>query len=258
MVKLTQAEVAAMIGRREERRKVALEEVERRNNSKNKKDKKRRSKSKDRGLPRIEGKKAVRKLMNSFLGKDSKNNLFGVKDHNDLADTSRLRERRLSAPNSNMMSNMSSSRSVMGDSVTRINRYDSLSSRRMIGHPNSSELSYPVTHGHSRPRSQYGPGYSRFQNSSFSSFSDTNSMTRRPSIDTISTYLSHEPPYRYGYASQNGSYYSGSVGSQELIDMYGDEDSVFTDDSYGEARSGTSSSYHHQRHQSQSAIMDNR
>ena len=68
-----------MIGRREERRKIALEEIERRNNIKNKKEKKRRSKSKDRGLPRIEGKKAVRKLMNSFLGKDHKNNLFGVK-----------------------------------------------------------------------------------------------------------------------------------------------------------------------------------
>ena len=53
-------------------------------------------------------------------------------------------------------------------------------------------------------------------------------MSRRPSIDTISTYQTRD--YRYGYASQNGSFYSGSVGSQELIDMYGDEDSVFTDD----------------------------
>ena len=59
-----------MIGRSEERRKLALEEIERRNNIKNKKEKKRRSKSKDRGLPRIEGKKAVWKLMNSFFGKD--------------------------------------------------------------------------------------------------------------------------------------------------------------------------------------------
>ena len=69
MVKLTQAEVAAMIGRREERRKLALEEIERRNDIKNKK-KKRRSKSKYWGLSRIEGKKAVWKLMNSFFGKD--------------------------------------------------------------------------------------------------------------------------------------------------------------------------------------------
>ena len=235
MVKLTQAEVAAMIGRREERRKLALEEIERRNNIKNKKEKKRRSKSKDRGLPRIEGKKAVRKLMNSFLGKDHKNNLFGVKDHHDKEEMLRGRERRLSAPTSNMSLLHSSSRSVMGDpalAAARPSRYDTLSSRRAIGHPNS-EANFPVN-GH-RPRSQYGaqygPQYRRFQDSSFSSFSDTPSMTRRPSIDTISTYLSHETrDYRYGYAIQNGSFYSGSVGSQELIDMYGDEDSVFTDD----------------------------
>ena len=65
---------------------------------------------------------------------------------------------------------------------------------------------------------------------------------------------------RYGYASQNGSYYSGSVGSQELIDMYGDEeDSVFTDDSYGEGMSAVSGGYSTHsmgsRHQSQSAMM---
>ena len=58
-----------MIGRSEERRKLALEEIEMRNDIKNKK-KKRRSKSKYWGLSRIEGKKAVWKLMNSFLGKD--------------------------------------------------------------------------------------------------------------------------------------------------------------------------------------------
>ena len=58
-----------MIGRSEERRKLALEEIERRNDIKNKKEK-RRSKSKYWGLSRIEGKKAVWKLMNSFLGKD--------------------------------------------------------------------------------------------------------------------------------------------------------------------------------------------
>ena len=58
-----------MIGRSEERRKLALEEIERRNDIKNKK-KKRRSKSKYWGLSRIEGKKAVWKLMNSFFGKD--------------------------------------------------------------------------------------------------------------------------------------------------------------------------------------------
>ena len=46
-------------------------------------------------------------------------------------------------------------------------------------------------------------------------------MTRRPSIDTISTYQTRY--YRYGYASQNGSLYSCSAGSHERIDMYGDE-----------------------------------
>ena len=134
--------------------------------------------------------------MNSFLGKDSKSNLFGVKDHNELADTSRLRERRLSAPNSANM-NLSSSRSMI-NGETRQGRYDTLGSRhhRTIGHPNS-EMSFPVSNGGQRPRSMYGPAaYRRFQDSSFSSFSDTNSMTRRPSCDTISTYLSHDHPYR--------------------------------------------------------------
>ena len=48
-------------------------------------------------------------------------------------------------------------------------------------------------------------------------------MSRRPSIDTISTYQTRDYRYGYGYASQNGSFYSGSVGSHEQIDMYGDE-----------------------------------
>ena len=61
-----------------------------------------------------------------------------------------------------------------------------------MGYPNS-EANFPVN-GH-RPWSQYGaqygPQYRRFQDSSFSSCSDT------PSIDT---YLSHETrDYRYGY-----------------------------------------------------------
>ena len=50
-------------------------------------------------------------------------------------------------------------------------------------------------------------------------------MTQRPSIESTYTYLN-----RYGYACRNWSFYSGSVGSQELIDMYGDGDSVFNDD----------------------------
>merc|ERR1719268_452022 len=111
-------------------------------------------------------------------------------------------------------------------------------------------MNFPMT-GRERPS---GHQYRRFQDSSFSSFSDSNSMTRRPSIDTISTYLSHESQaYRYGYASQNGSYYGGSLGSQELIDMYEDEDSVFTDDSYGDGQS----TYRHPS-SNQSAIVPRR
>eukprot|EP00092_Neocalanus_flemingeri_P017841 GFUD01019305.1.p1 GENE.GFUD01019305.1~~GFUD01019305.1.p1 ORF type:complete len:875 (-),score=189.45 GFUD01019305.1:87-2711(-) len=250
MVKLTQAEIAAMIGRREDRRKLAIEEVERRNNIKNKKDKKRRSKSKDRGLPKLEGKKTVKNIVNTILRKDHRSTLFGVKDHHDKKDEGmRTRERRLSAPGSNTSLLHASSRSVMGEPRTegRPTRYDTLGSRRQIGHPSAnSEMNFQIAN---RGRAPGGPQYRRFQDSSFSSFSDTNSMTRRPSIDTISTYLSHESQaYRYGYASQNGSFYGGSLGSQELIDLYGDEDSVFTDDSYGDGQSTTQSTYRTDAH----------
>ena len=125
MVKLTQAEVAAMIGRREERRKVALEEMERRSNHlKNKKDKKRRSKSKDRGLPTpASGKKAVKNLVNSLLGKDHRASLFGAKDHHDRnAEGMRGRERRLSAPSSSQAS-LGQSRAQLGDPAGRASRY---------------------------------------------------------------------------------------------------------------------------------------
>ena len=57
-------------------------------------------------------------------------------------------------------------------------------------------------------------------------------IVRRPSVDTISTYLSSQ--YRYGGSSRTASsYYAGGSfgGSQDLIDMYGHEtDSVFTDE----------------------------
>ena len=233
MVKLTQAEVAAMIGRREERRKVALEEMEKRNNMLKSK-KKRRSKSKDRGLPTpASGKKAVRNLVNSLLGKDHRASLFGAKDHHDRdGEGMRSRERRLSAPSSG--SSLLPNRQALTASVPRPPpaRYDSmtLGGRRQIGHPGEGMAGRGRGHG---------PPYARFQDSSFSSFSDTNSMTRRPSVDTISTYLSQGggSEHRYGYASRNGSFYGGSMGSQELLDMYGDEDSVFTDDSYGDGQS---------------------
>ena len=57
-------------------------------------------------------------------------------------------------------------------------------------------------------------GYRRFQDySSFSSFSDTSSIVRRPSMDTISTYLSNQDQYQNGYGNYGGSsrsFYGGS------------------------------------------------
>ena len=84
------------------------------------------------------------------------------------------------------------------------------------------------------------------QDSSFSSFSDAassfsanaannNLMYRRPSVDTISTYLSHETSAAASRANamaaaRHLSYY-GSLGSQELLDGGGDDDdSVFTNE----------------------------
>ena len=89
---------------------------------------------------------------------------------------------------------------------------------------------YPSSH----QQLNQAANYKRFHDyASFSSFSDTSShIVRRPSCDTISTYLSSQ--YRYGGSSSRtaSSYYGGSFGgSQDLIDMYGHEtDSVFTDD----------------------------
>merc|ERR1712130_151838 len=125
-----------------------MEEIERRNNIKNKKEKKRRSKSKDRGLPKLEGKKTVKNIVNTILRKDHKSNLFGVKDHHDKKDEGmRTRERRLSVPGVNTTLLHSSSRSVMGEPRTegRPSRYDTLGSRRQIGHPSAqSELNFSM------------------------------------------------------------------------------------------------------------------
>ncbi|XP_023343675.1 uncharacterized protein LOC111713112 [Eurytemora carolleeae] len=232
MVKLTQAEIAAMVGRREERRRLAEEEVERRNRA-NKHNK--RSKSKDRGIIDIKGAKTMKNIVNTLLGKEHKNFMFGTKDHKDeISKAAREgrtgRERRMSAPGLANPNYSDQIRSKTRENPAR--RYDDYTTlvqqQRRIGHPSVSEASFPLP---GRQAGQANP-YRRFQDSSFSSFSDTGSLIRRPSIDTISTYLSHESMmmHRYGYASQNGSYYD-SLGSQELIDLYGDEDSVFTEDS---------------------------
>jgi len=238
MVKLTQAEVAAMVGRREERRRIAEEEVERRNrlNKGNK-----RSKSRDRGIIDMKGKKTMKNIVNTLLGKEHKNFMFGTKDHKDETIRGREgrsgRERRMSAPGLANSLSPGASRTLLEEAHDSRRDYSTLTHQRRIGHPSASEAGFPVA---SSSASVYQRGnqanpanpYRRFQDSSFSSFSDTSSMIRRPSIDTISTYLSHESMlrHRYGHASQNGSYYS-SVGSQELLDLYGDEDSVFTEDS---------------------------
>ena len=104
---------------------------------------------------------------------------------------------------------MPSSRSVLGEPAGRPST-STLQPTRRIGHP--SETGHPHLHG----GRGNGQQYRRFQDSSFSSFSDSSSMIRRPSIDTISTYLSHESMYQQYYRnnSRHGSFYGGSLGSQ--------------------------------------------
>jgi len=233
MVKLTQAEVAAMVGRREERRRLAEEEVERL--AQHKKNKK-RSKSKDRALLELKGgKKTMKNIVNTLLGKEHKNFMFGTKDHKEEGLKGiEGRKRRMSAPGLEQASSDQQGRQLVKDNPPRrYEDYKTLGHQRRIGHPSMSEASFPLAPGGRGPTTNPANPYRRFQDSSFSSFSDTSSMIRRPSIDTISTYLSHESMlrHRYGYASQNGSSYYGSMGSQEMLDLYGDEDSVFTEDS---------------------------
>ena len=126
MVKLTQAEVAAMIGRREERRRGAQEEMDRRSRVvKSKKEKKWRSKSRDRGVgfpTTSSGKKAVKNLVNSLLGKEHRASLFGTKDHHDREGEGMVsRERRLSAPSSQI--NLLPPRALLGEPAGRAARY---------------------------------------------------------------------------------------------------------------------------------------
>jgi hypothetical protein len=293
MLKLTQAEIASMIHRKEERRKEMLLEVERRLQMAqhgNKKKKKELEK----------GKKAVKNLMNAILhhgSKESKNSSSSKSGMNESTDADGLRTRRKSVSNSMMLmppppgaplsktparqalsasshnlgSSSNASPSTNGrlfgsrDQLVPNHRHPRQYSvggtmpppqRRVIGHPGSvgpnSEFGYPVV-GRSRsngvPQQYHHPqqqqqqrhpqrptGYRRMQDSSFSSFSDAGSYTimRRPSVDTISTYLSHDTAGSSFRLTPRGySFYGGSLGSQELLDVYGnggDEDSVFTED----------------------------
>ena len=130
---------------------------------------------------------------------------------------------------------------------------------RAIGHPSSgamSDVGYPAVAGR-----RYGGGatssttlaqpqrYRRFHDySSFSSFSETSSIIRRPSVDTISTYLSHESMYRQSLAQYNRSVasrsrYGSQFGSEHDLDLYSGEnesDSVFTDDDVDDFRQALS------------------
>ncbi|TRY78435.1 hypothetical protein TCAL_12221 [Tigriopus californicus] len=267
MVKLTQAEIASMIHRKEERRKDMLAEMERRNNHNNPSKKKR---AKDI-LATEKGKKAVKNLMNTIFHKDSSKH---DKDRNSKGHGIENGIRRKSM-SSSMPLSKSPARSALSASSHNLSRFPgdrsptflhpgtinpthyrqhSASSpprRSVIGHPSaSSEFNYPVVGrrtsgrpGGSQYSGQHAYQYRRIQDSSFSSFSDngSSSIVRRPSVDTISTYLSHESAYHPSYRGSNSvmgrmshrnSFYGGSLGSQELLDIYGDEDSVFTDDSY--------------------------
>jgi len=129
---------------------------------------------------------------------------------------------------------------------------------RTIGHPASgamSEFGYPAVAGR-----RYGGGtssstlsqpqrYRRFHDySSFSSFSETSSIVRRPSVDTISTYLSHESMYRQSLAQYNRSIasrsrYGSQFGSEHELDLFcgeNESDSVFTDDDLDDFRQALS------------------
>jgi len=233
-VKLTPAEIASMLHRKEERKKEFAAEVDRRiKELKNKKHKK--------------AKKAVKHIMNHLLHptinlKDLKPKKNGLNPPQQAQSCANLSPLKAQAPVlSQQMATTSNGSSNDGFL---------LPPRRTIGHPSAiSEAGFPAVVGRrnhytalgsssSAASSVTNPHYKRFHDyASFSSFSDTSShigIVRRPSVDTISTYLSSQ--YRYGGSSRTASsYYGGSFGgSQDLIDMYGHEtDSVFTDEDAG-------------------------
>lgn len=202
MVKLTPAEIASMLHRKEERRKEFAAEVEKR--------------VKDlRSKKAIRAKKAVKHLMSHLL-------------HPSIKDL---------AKKASSTSSSSAAAAAAAESSGFL-----LPSRSVIGHPSNAggaaaAISPMATVVGRRHFNTAAPAhYKRLHDyASFSSFSDTSScIVRRPSCDTISTYLSSH--YRYGHANGGSSrtassYYGGSFGgSQDLIDMYAchdDSDSVF-------------------------------
>ena len=265
MVKLTQAEIAAMIHRKEERLKsLQAAEEERRNKSGKKK----------------KGKKAVKQIMNHLfhhqrsvsadridkVGLPANKKKASVGTTNNSASSSEA-ARKLIPPSmlhplvpaqQQNGSGQNHRPNLLSGSRQMLTQPSSLQSHRTIGHPTSgamSEFGFPAVAGR-----RYGGGtssstltqphrYRRFHDySSFSSFSETSSIIRRPSVDTISTYLSHESMYRQNLAQYNRSVasrsrYGSQFGSEHELDLFSGEnesDSVFTDDDLDDFQQGLS------------------
>lgn len=290
MVRLTQAEIASMLHRKQERIRERAAEVEKR------KQIQQQNQKSNKGPRSLKSKKkAVKHLMSQLFSHKENHGAAGHTNGN-VAKSNGITENGvsvsptnrplLSASSQNLSSTNSSTTNVRSaianlaptSQTPALNHLQS-DSRSManghfpsrIGHPSAmSECGYPVIIGrrggayrppskpvHPRgtastmgycsydmpigpnpngtlgsggqaPLNQHQAKYRRFQDySSFSSFSDSSSIVRRPSMDTISTYLSNQDPFC-------GSR-SLFAGSQELLDMCGndydfEEDSVFTDD----------------------------
>jgi len=302
MVRLTQAEVAAMIHRRDQRRMEAKLEAERKKLaeiSNNTSATSKKSLAAKRVFSPEKGKKAMKHLVSQIFHKEGKGAKVRQSRSSDQRGMNASDRRRASSATRTPLSSLAAGRPSLSSSTHDLAGYTGpsaihrrqlsagtyhtmgrasngnfpLPSRRGIGHPSaSSEFAYPVI-GRRQGGSPYGPaasqhngkngGYRRMPDSSFSSFSDAGSggnnafsiIPRRPSVDTISTYLSTSESaaarrqrlisaasaVRRSNDQQSRSFaYGGSLGSQELLDVYGgcDADSVFTDDSRCSADGG--------------------
>jgi len=158
-----------MLHRKEERRQEFAAEVERRiKELKNKKHKK--------------AKKAVKHLMNHLL-------------HPSINLKNPVKKGLNPPPSSPVKANHALASSSQPSESPSKNGF-LLPPRRAIGHPSTiSEAAFPAVMGRrgGNQIQQNSPHYKRFHDyASFSSFSDTSScIVRRPSVDTISTYLSN-------------------------------------------------------------------
>ncbi|XP_040575016.1 protein deltex [Lepeophtheirus salmonis] len=210
MVKLTQAEIASMLHRKEERNKelkiLAAEKSEANASKKSLKKK------------NVVGKKAVKQLMHHIF--------HPQKDSSKKENRSEENEQQQQLEEVNGSSSFSS-RVLMNHSRSASLPFPQ-SQRIYIGHPSSlSEINGSL--GRQRANAAYPRrNYRRIGGSTLS---DSSSIVRRPSCDTISTYLSQESFYPPPHA-RSASYYSAS--SQELVPnnygVYYDGDSIVTDD----------------------------